>query len=64
MVEGNRGSCSIDGEQTFESKFAGIARAQRHLLAQFYIVRDDAVGTRLKNALLEKARAGVAVHLL
>jgi cardiolipin synthase len=34
------------------------------VLVQFYIVRDDTVGRRLRDALIEKARSGVRVHFL
>jgi cardiolipin synthase A/B len=54
----------IDGEATFESIFAGIDQARKYILVQFYIVRDDEVGTALKEKLLAKAAEGVEVFFL
>lgn len=64
MVGGNRVELLVDGEATFDSLFAGIVSAQRYVLVQFYIVRDDGVGRELKRLLEEKARAGVKVRFL
>ncbi len=64
LLGGNTVELLIDGEQTFDSIFAGIEAAERYLLVQFYIVRDDALGRELQRRLIERARAGVAVHFL
>lgn len=64
FVEGNHATLLIDGEATFDSIFAGIAAAERYVLVQFYIIRDDALGQRLADLLIERARAGVAVYVL
>lgn len=64
FVEGNHAELLIDGEATFDSILAGIAVAQSYVLVQFYIIRDDALGQRLADALIERARAGVAVYVL
>jgi cardiolipin synthase len=61
---GNRFELLVDGEATFDSILAGIAAARRYVLVQFYIVRDDELGRRLKAALIERAKAGVAAVLL
>jgi cardiolipin synthase len=54
----------VDGTACFEAIFAAIKEAQHYVLAQFYIVRDDAIGRQFQAALMEKARAGVKVYLL
>lgn len=41
-----------------------IGRAQRSLVLQTYIFRDDATGVRLRDALVEAARRGVRVRVL
>jgi cardiolipin synthase A/B len=64
ILQGNRAELLIDGEATFDSIFAGIDAAQRYLLVQFYIVRDDGVGNALKDRLIRKAREGVQVYFL
>jgi cardiolipin synthase A/B len=64
FTDGNRTELLIDGHATFDSIFARIAEAEQYVLVQFYIVRDDALGQRLADVLIERARAGVAVYLL
>lgn len=64
FLRGNAAELLIDGEATFDSIFAGIAAAQHYLLVQFYIVRDDELGQRLQQALIDKAQQGVAVYFL
>jgi len=61
---GNEVELLIDGDATFESLLAGVERARRHLLVQFYIVRDDRIGRSLAERLIAKAREGVAVRFL
>jgi cardiolipin synthase len=64
FTDRNAVSLLIDGDAAFASIFAGIARARSHVLAQFYIVRDDGLGRRFRDALVAKAREGVSVHFL
>jgi len=54
----------IDGEETFASLFEGIEKAHSYILVEFYIVRDDSLGERFKNALIKKAKEGVKVYFL
>ena len=61
---GNRVELLIDGQQTFDSLLEGIASAEKFILFQFYIIRDDDLGRRLCRILADKARAGVKVFLL
>lgn len=64
ITRGNDAELLVDGEATFQSLFAGIARAKRYILVEFYIVRDDEVGRELKQALIERARAGVRCFVI
>lgn len=61
---GNAATLLVDGAATFGSIFAGVAAAREYVLVQFYILRDDGVGRELQARLLERAAAGVRVHLL
>lgn len=54
----------IDGERTFEAIFAAIDEATDYILIQFFIIREDALGLRLRDALVAKCRAGVRVYFL
>lgn len=64
VTRGNAVDLLVDGDATFESLLSGIAEARSYLLVQFYIVRDDGLGRRLKDAMIERRRAGVEVRFL
>jgi cardiolipin synthase len=52
------------GDDFFAAAEAAIAGARHHVHAEYYIVRDDPLGTRLMDLLIAKAREGVEVRLL
>ena len=61
---GNRVELLIDGDQTFDALFRGIDAAERYVLAQFYIIHDDQIGTAFKERLIAAAERGVSVRLM
>jgi cardiolipin synthase len=63
-LTGNRVQLLIDGEAAFAALFEALQGAQRAILLQFFIIRDDALGRRLQQLLLARAAAGVKVHVL
>ncbi len=64
FTRGNAAALLVDGAATFGSILDGIAAARDYVLVQFYILRDDGIGRELQARLLERAAAGVRVHLL
>jgi len=54
----------INGETIFASMLAAIRQAKDYILVQFYIVRDDAMGQALKQALIERAQAKVKIYFI
>ena len=64
FLAGNKAELLVDGDAVFDSILEGIATAQHYIFVQFYIIRADALGQRLAAALMERARAGVAVYVL
>ena len=54
----------VDGGDTYESLLEAIAGARHHVHLEYYIFAADRSGTLLRDALVERARAGVAVRLL
>ena len=64
FTRGNDVELLVDGDATFEALFAAIDAAEDYVLTQFYIVHDDAIGTRYKDHLLAAARRGVTVRFL
>ena len=64
IVGGNSATLLVDGDATFRSILAGIAEARDTVLLQFYMIHDDGLGGRVKDALIERARNGVRVIVL
>lgn len=64
FMRGNRVRLLVDGNATFNAIFDAIASAEKYLLIQFFILRDDELGQKLKKRLKEKAAEGVAVYVL
>jgi cardiolipin synthase len=64
LLRGNDVELLVDGEATFDSIFEGLAQAQSYALVQFYIIHDDGLGRRLKEALIDCAKRGVKVYVL
>jgi cardiolipin synthase len=64
MTRANRAELLINGEATFDSILAGIARAKEYVLVQFYMFHDDGLGREMQQAMIERAKAGVRVYML
>ena len=54
----------VDGAATFDALVAAISQARHHIHVEYYIFDPDVTGTRVRDALVERARAGVKVRLL
>ncbi len=54
----------VDGAATYDAMCAAIESAEHHVHLEYYIFADDATGTRIRDALVARARAGVEVRLL
>jgi len=64
LLRGNHVKLLIDGDATFDSIIEGIGKAQEYILFQFFIVKDDGLGRRVKEALIAKAKEGISVYFL
>ncbi len=64
FTEGNRCTLLRDGEATFEALFEAMENATRYILLEFYIIRSDRVGQRIKAILERKLAQGVQVWFL
>ena len=53
-----------NGDETFQAILEELKKAVHHIHIEYYIVRDDQIGQRLKNVLIEKAREGVKIRFL
>ena len=64
FTRGNQLTLLIDGADTYDSIFQAVDTAESYILVQFYIIRDDPTGERLKDKLIAQARRGVRVYVL
>lgn len=63
-ITGNDVRLHFDGPTTFESWLESIAAAEKFVYFENYLVRDDIVGQRFRDALIEKALQGVPVYVI
>ncbi len=64
FLRGNETRLLIDGVETFEAIFAAIDSAERYVLAEFFIVKDDELGNQFQQKLIQAAQRGCRVYLL
>lgn len=64
FLTGNQVELLIDGEDPFGSILEGIEKAQEYVLFQFFIIKNEELGTRLKDLLVKKSSEGVKVRVL
>lgn len=64
FTEGNRCALLRDGEATFDALITAMENATSYILLEFYIVRSDKIGQRIKTILEQKLSEGVQVWFL
>ncbi len=64
MVGGNRIDTLLNGDEIFPAMLKAIRAAQRTITFETYIYWSGAIGKAFVDALIERAQAGVAVHVL
>jgi cardiolipin synthase A/B len=64
MVDGNRVTALLNGDQVFPAMLAAIRSARRSVNFETYIYWSGRMGRAFADALSGRARAGVATHLL
>lgn len=62
--QNNRVDIYNNGTDKFKALLADIAAARSFINLQYYILSDDDIGTKVIDALIEKARAGVKVRVI
>jgi len=60
----NRGEVLVDGKATFRAIFETIDCAQEYICVQYYILRDDDIGTEFADRLVAAAQRGCRVYVL
>ena len=64
LVGGNEVTLLVNGPATHAAQLAAIARARHHIHLITYILADDELGQKYRDALIERARAGVRVRMI
>jgi cardiolipin synthase len=54
----------VDGGATYDALAKAIASSQHHVHVEYYIYAGDRTGLRIRDALIERAKAGVKVRML
>lgn len=64
ILPGNRFDALLNGDRIFPAMLAAIRDAKNTITFESYIYWSDAIGKEFADALAERARAGVKVHVL
>lgn len=62
--ENNTIEIYTDGNMKFKALFDAINNAKKHIYIEYYIIKPDELGTKFRDALVEKAKQGVEIKLL
>ena len=54
----------LDGAANYDAILAAVAKATHHIHLEYYIWEPDTIGTKLRDALIERAKAGVKVRMI
>ena len=64
IIEGNKVETLLNGDQIFPAMLAAIRGAQKTITFETYIYWSETIGEEFSAALVERARAGVKVHVM
>jgi cardiolipin synthase len=64
IIEGNKVETLLNGDQIFPAMLAAIRGAQKTITFETYIYWSETIGEEFSEALAERARAGVKVHVM
>ena len=64
ILDGNHVEVLLNGDQIFPAMVGAIRKATRSITFETYIYWSESIGREFADALIERARAGVKVHVL
>ncbi len=64
LLSGNNIQFFTKGDEHFDQLIADIENAKEHIHIEYYIISDDKLGNRIKEALIEKSLQGVEVRII
>ncbi|NVK28768.1 MAG: cardiolipin synthase [Flavobacteriia bacterium] len=60
----NKPTLLRNGEEAFPEMLKCIGEAKHHIHVEYYIIEDDEVGRKFRDALIDKAKAGIEVRFI
>jgi cardiolipin synthase len=64
ILEGNKVEVLLNGDQIFPAMLDAIRKAEKTITFETYIYWSESIGKEFADALMERARAGVKVHVM
>jgi cardiolipin synthase len=64
IIDGNKVEVLVNGDQIFPAMLAAIRAAEKTITFETYIYWSETIGKEFSEALAERARAGVKVHVM
>jgi cardiolipin synthase len=64
IIEGNKVEALLNGDQIFPAMLKAIREAEQSITFETYIYWSESIGREFSDALSERARAGVKVHVM
>jgi cardiolipin synthase len=64
ILDGNKAEVLVNGDKIFAAMLGAIKQARRSITFETYIYWSDTIGREFADALIDRARSGVKVHVL
>lgn len=64
LTQNNNILVLTNGKKKYDALFLDLANAKDHIHLEYYIFRNDNIGTQLQNLLMDKARSGIEVRVI
>ena len=64
LTDDNDITIYTDGNEKFDALIEDIQKAEKYIHIQYYIIKNDVLFQRIRDVLLEKAKAGVEIRIL
>ncbi|OEH86676.1 cardiolipin synthase [Desulfuribacillus stibiiarsenatis] len=60
----NKANVLTNGKEKFKAVFEALENAKDHIHIEYFIMKDDKLGTAIRNKLIKKAKEGVKVRII
>ncbi len=63
-TDGNEMKLLIDAHEKFDKVFQELKNAKEYILIEYFTIKDDRIGKKFKDALIEQATKGIRVYMV